>query len=134
MSSSSLSLKQLEDCNWRKSMISEFLLFIWQAAWILISKKVAKYQQLQRNHQYFVKSVCSWTYKVLKKSSSERSRDCIFLYLRQSSACRNICSFWVETLCQGQKNSEANFCFPRKKWLFFQRETNVLLRVFLTQA
>ena len=54
-----------------------------------------------------------------------------------------ICSFWVETLCQGQKNSEANFCFPRKKWLyfrpkgekqFFQRETNVLLRVFLTQA
>ena len=55
----------------------------------------------------------------------------------------HICSFWVETLCQGQKNSEANFCFPRKKWLFFrpkgekqffQRETNVLLRVFLTQA
>ena len=25
----------------------------------------------------------------------------------------NICSFWLETLCQGQKNSEANFCFPR---------------------
>ena len=61
------------------------------------------------------------------------------------NSCTNgyICSFWVETLCQGQKNSEANFCFPRKKWLFFrpkgekqffQRETNVLLRVFLTQA
>merc|ERR1719273_435609 len=33
---------------------------------------------------------------------------------------KNICSFWVETLCQGQKNSEANFCFPRKKWLFFR--------------
>ena len=32
----------------------------------------------------------------------------------------NICSFWVETLCQEQKNSEANFCFPRKKWLFFR--------------
>ena len=25
----------------------------------------------------------------------------------------NVCSFWLETLCQGQKNSEANFCFPR---------------------
>ena len=25
----------------------------------------------------------------------------------------NICSFWLETLCQGQKNSEGNFCFPR---------------------
>ena len=55
----------------------------------------------------------------------------------------NICSFWLETLCQGQKNSEANFCFQRKNWLFFRpkgekqfflRETNVLLRVFLTQA
>ena len=54
-----------------------------------------------------------------------------------------ICSFWVETLCQGQKSSEANFCFLRKKWLFFRpkgekqfflRETNVLLRAFLTQA
>ena len=32
----------------------------------------------------------------------------------------NVCSFWLETLCQGQKNSEANFCFPRKKWLFFR--------------
>ena len=31
---------------------------------------------------------------------------------------KNICFFWVETLCQGQKNSEANFCFLRKKWLF----------------
>ena len=25
----------------------------------------------------------------------------------------NIWSFWLETLCQGQKNSEGNFCFPR---------------------
>ena len=31
-----------------------------------------------------------------------------------------ICSFWVETLCHGQKNSEANFCFLREKWLFFR--------------
>ena len=45
----------------------------------------------------------------------------------------NICSFWVESLCQGQKNSEANFCFLRKKQ-FLLGGTNVLLRVFLTQA
>ena len=34
----------------------------------------------------------------------------------------NICSFWVETLCQGQKISEANFYFQRKKWLLFSTE------------
>ena len=51
----------------------------------------------------------------------------------------NICSFWLETLCQGQKNCEANFCFLRKNGCFFQskgektvfaRETNVLPEFF----
>ena len=42
-------------------------------------------------------------------------------------------SFRLKTLCLGQKNSEKNFCFLRKKQ-FFLRETNVLLRVFLYQA
>ena len=63
--------------------------------------------------------------------------------LNITSGQKNICSSWLETVCQGQKNSEANFYFSRKNSCFFRpkgektvfpREINVLLRIFLTQA
>ena len=49
--------------------------------------------------------------------TSFKHRDQLYHTLK---SCWNICSFWLETLCQGQKNSEANFCFLRKNGCFFR--------------
>ena len=40
---------------------------------------------------------------------------------RSQFCSQNICSFWLETLCQVQKNSEANFCFLRKTGFFWPK-------------
>ena len=63
---------------------------------------------------------------------------CCFIALpmapkRVNFGSHNICSFWLEPLCQVQKNYEANLFFPEKKWLFFldqKKKKNVLLRGF----
>ena len=51
-----------------------------------------------------------FAYFALLKTSKNNSLLCLLCFAKN----KNICSFWLETLCQVQKNSEANFCFLRK--------------------
>ena len=42
--------------------------------------------------------------------------------LHLSTPKENLCSFWLETLCQVQKKLRGDLLFPEEKWLFFSIE------------